>query len=122
MMLKTLLLTIIGFVFLMLGAIGIFLPVWPTTPFILLAVASFSVNPTMQQRIMKIKVINEHATNYKKRIGLKKSTVVFSLTFLWISMGISMFVSETQWVNVTLLLIGLAVTTHIILISIPKNK
>ena len=82
MMLKNFILTILGFVFLAFGAIGIFMPVLPTTPFALLAVASFSVNPTMQQRIMKIKFINEYATNYKRRIGLKKSVVAFSVAFL----------------------------------------
>ena len=122
MMLKYLFLTLLGFIFLAVGAIGVFVPVWPTTPFALLAVACFSVNPKMQQKIMKIKFINEHVTNYKRRTGLKKSTVACSLAFLWISMGISMYVSKTPWVSVLLLLIGLVVTSHIVWISIPKNK
>ena len=121
-MLKTLILTILGFIFLVLGAIGIFLPVWPTTPFALLAVASFSANPTMQRRILKIGFINEYATNYRRRSGLKKNTVVFSLAFLWVSMGISIWVSESLWIAAMLLIIGIAVTVHIVWISKPKNK
>ena len=120
-MLKGFLLSILGFVLLALGAIGIFLPVWPTTPFVLLAVATFSAHPTMQQHILKIKFINEHATNYKRRTGLKKSNVILSLAFLWVSMGLSMLVSKTPWITVMLLVIGIAVTTHILCISRPKN-
>ena len=121
-MFKAIFLTTLGFVFLALGAIGIFLPIWPTTPFVLFAVASFSVNQTIQQRILKFKFINEHATNYKMRTGLKKSSVLVSLAFLWISMGVSMFATKTLWVTVLLLLIGISVTVHILLIARPKNK
>lgn len=122
MILKNILLTILGFVFIGLGAIGIFLPVWPTTPFVLLAVACFSANPKLQKRILKIKFINEHATNYKHRTGLKKSNIILSLSLLWVSMSISIFVSKTTWITILLLLIGSAVTTHILCIARPKNK
>ena len=121
-MLKNLFLTIMGFIFLTLGAIGVFLPIWPTTPFVLLAVASFSVNPAIYRRIMKINFINAHVTNYKNRSGLKKSTTVFSIVLLWVSMFISILASKMQWVSVILIITGLAVTVHILWISGPKNN
>ena len=121
-MLKGMLLTIAGFVLLALGAIGIFLPVWPTTPFVLLAVASFSVNPAMQRHILKIKFIEEHLNNYKYRTGLRRRNVAASLVFLWTTMGISMAITKSLQITVTLLLIGLAVTVHLLWISRPKRK
>ena len=122
MILKNILLTIFGLIMLAFGAIGIFLPIWPTTPFVLLAVASLSANPSLQKRILKIKFINEHAVNYRLRTGLQKSNVVLSLSFLWVSMGISIFASKTTWITVLLLLIGIAVTTHILWIAKPRRR
>ena len=121
-MIKNILSAAAGFVFLSLGAIGIFLPVWPTTPFVLLAVASFSGNPFMRQRIMKIRFFREHAENYKDRKGLTKGNVIASLSFLWLSMTISILLMQNVWVTLFLLFIGIAVTIHILLMSKPKRK
>lgn len=51
---KTILLTVIGFLLLGVGAIGVVLPVLPTTPFVLLAVGCFSAVPGVQVQIMRV--------------------------------------------------------------------
>ena len=58
--LKTIMLTGLGLIFLGLGAIGLLLPVWPTTPFVLASVACFSSAPRIKARIMKISFFKEH--------------------------------------------------------------
>ena len=121
MIFKTILLNTLGFVTLILGMIGVFVPLWPTTPFLLLSVGCFSVNPAIQQRILKIKFIREHVQNYKERVGLKRSNVITSLIFLWMSMLISMLTAKRLLITMILLAIDTALTVYIIIIAKPKK-
>ncbi len=67
MRIKPFLLNALGFLLLGLGAIGLLLPVWPTTPFVLAAAACFAGSPTIRARIMKIPFFREHIENYRLR-------------------------------------------------------
>ena len=115
MQFKIVLLSILGVLFLILGAVGIFLPVWPTTPFVLLSVACFSSAPRIKNHIMKISFFKDHVENYEKRVGLKTKTVVISLLWLWIMMIISIILVNIILVELLLFLIGIAVTVHILI-------
>lgn len=119
---KILLLTALGFIFLGLGAIGLFLPVWPTTPFVLLSVACFSSAPRIKARIMKISFFREHVENYENRTGLKKKTVGISLIWLWGMMGISMILVKNPWFTFLLSMIGVAVTAHILFMARSRDR
>lgn len=121
MRLKIILLTALGFLFLFLGFIGLFLPVWPTTPFVLLAAGCFSVNPKIQSRIMKIDFFREHYENYQNRTGLPRKNVVISLTWLWGLLILSMVLLKSYW-GLLLILVGIAVTWHILHMSKSYNK
>lgn len=122
MMLKNRLLTILGFLFLGIGAIGIALPVLPTTPFVLLAAGCFSSNPRLTEWLHKNSIFSNYITNYKERNGLEKRTVVISLVFLWTMLGISIVVIQKLWAAILLPSIGVAVTIHILCIARPKKK
>lgn len=113
MSLKCILLTGLGFLFLALGFIGLFLPVWPTTPFVLAAAACFSVNPKIQSRIMKINFFREHYENYQNRTGLPRKNVIISLTWLWGLLILSMVLVKSYW-GLLLILVGFGVTWHIL--------
>lgn len=72
MKLKIIILTFLGFVFLFMAFIGLFLPIWPTTPFVLVSVGCFSSTPRIKNKIMKISFFKEHIENYECRKGLSK--------------------------------------------------
>ena len=112
--LKTILLTALGFVFLGLGAIGLLLPVWPTTPFVLVSVACFSSAPRIKACIMKIPFFREHIENYEYRTGLSRKTVCHSMIWLWGMLLLSMAIIRTFWIIIILLVVGVAVTSHIL--------
>lgn len=112
----------IGFVFLGLGAIGVVLPLWPTTPFVIVSVACFSSTPRIKAHIMKIPFFKEHIENYNTRKGLSLKTILISLIWLWGMLIISMLLIRTLWAFILLIIVGSAVTTHILFVSRPKNK
>ena len=122
MSLKNRLLIILGFVFLVIGAIGVFFPVWPTTPFVLLAAGCFTSSKRLSDWLKKNKFFGEYITNYRERNGLSTRTVMKSLVFLWTMLLFSAICVHTLWLTILLFCIGSAVTTHILWIAKPKVK
>jgi uncharacterized membrane protein YbaN (DUF454 family) len=121
MKLKQKILNSIGFIFLFIGMIGIFLPILPTTPFVLVASFCFASNKKLSDWLKKSKLFGEYITNYKERNGLSKTTVIKSISFLWIMLSISMLVISSLWAVILLTCIGSAVTVHILMIAKPKE-
>lgn len=121
MIVKTIVLTAAGFLLLGVGAVGAFLPILPTTPFVLAASACFTGNPAIRSRILKIGFFREHLYNYQRRTGLKKSTVAGSLGFLWIMLCLSMLAVKALWCTLLLSGIGMAVTVHLLWMARPKK-
>ncbi len=121
MRVKNILFTTAGFVLVGLGAIGVFLPVLPTTPFLLLASACFIHNPTMKNRVMRIPFVKEHLENYKSKRGLTRKTVVINLIFLWAMLALSSFFSGSVPLKAFLFTVGASVTAHILHMANPKG-
>ena len=119
---RIILLTGFGFIFLALGAIGLLLPVWPTTPFVLLSAACFSCTPRLRAQIMKIPFFKEHIENYEHKTGLSRKTVIISLSYLWGMLLFSMLILKNVWIACLLLFIGTSVTIHILCIAKAKKK
>ena len=105
-----------------LGAIGLFLPIWPTTPFVLVASICFASTPALHSRIMKIPFVSEYIKNYKDRSGISGKTVAVSLIFLWSMLLISALNIKELWIILLLVLIGSAVTIHIVWIAKPRKR
>lgn len=118
---RVILLTIFGLILLLLGFIGIFLPVLPTTPFVLAGIGCLSGTPKLRAQVLKIRVFREYFENYKSRQGLSRKTVISSLTYLWSMLIISMFIAGKLWLVILETVIGICVTLHILAISKPKG-
>lgn len=122
MRIRVIFLTIIGFLFLLLGAIGVFLPVLPTTPFVIVGTGCLAGTPKLQAKILRIPFFREYIENYKERKGLPRRTVVKSLSFLWGMLILSMILTGKLWLLLLLTFIGVCVTVHILLIAKPKPE
>ena len=107
----------VGFMALAFGAVGIFLPVWPTTPFVLLAVGCFSSSPKIRARILRVKFFGDYYDAYKHKRRLRKSTAAVSITFLWTMLLLSVFLADNLFATIFLPVIGIAVTIHILAIT-----
>lgn len=107
-----------GFLLLALGAVGVFVPVLPTTPFVLLAAACFgSASPKLYRWLARTRFFGPFIENYRQKNGVPARTKVFALFFLWPLLILSMFLTRKAWVIVLLTLVGAAVTAHILKIK-----
>ena len=114
MSIKKLFLIIIGFTALLFGVLGIFLPILPTTPFILLSAGCFSASsPKFSSMLQRNKYFGSYIENYNNKTGVPRKVKICSIVYLWISLGISMLLINTIIMFIILTLVGAGVTVHI---------
>ncbi|TQS84482.1 YbaN family protein [Candidatus Methanomassiliicoccus intestinalis] len=111
--------TILGTIAVMLGAVGIVLPVMPTVPFILAAAALFSAgNPKMHDWLINTKHFGPFIENYQSGRGIPRQLKFKTLVFLWIMLSISMFFTyKNSIVLLILMIVGILVSVHILTIK-----
>lgn len=119
---KQMFMTTLGIFLLILGLIGIVIPILPTTPFVLGAVACLSGNPKLQKKIKAIPLFGEIIENYQNNKSISPKTLFSSVSFLWISLIFSSVIIGHFWVVIGLFCIGVAVTIHLIRLSRNYSK
>jgi len=112
-----------GFISLVLGIIGIVIPILPTTPFLLIASAAFAKSSErFNNWLLNNKILGAYIKNYREGKGLPLKLKIITLSLLWITILISLlFLMELLWLQVLLICIATAVSIHIILIK-PKEE
>jgi len=105
-----------GFVSLGLAILGIFLPVLPTTPFLLLSAYCFSrSSKKWHQWLLKHKHFGKIIRNYNERRGVSLRIKIFAISFLWITILFSVVVVvEPIVLDFLLITIATFVTIHIL--------
>ncbi len=112
---------IAGTIFLGLGAIGIFLPVLPTTPFLLLSAACYlRGSERMHRWLLNNRWFGSYISNYREGKGISAKGKIFSISTLWIAISFSIYLIQTAHIQVLLLIIAIAVSMH--LITVPTFK
>ena len=106
----------VGIVCVVLGAIGVVLPVLPTTPFLLLAAACFlRSSPRFHQWLLNNRVLGLYIRDYCSGKGIPLRAKIVSISLLWLTIGYAViFVIEPTWLRALLLLIAVVVSAHII--------
>lgn len=111
-----------GTICLILGIIGIVLPILPTTPFLLLAAACYArSSERFYNWLLNNRILGSYIRNYREGKGMPIKIKIFTITLLWITILISVFFIQILWVRILLIIIACAVSIHIILIR-PKNR
>lgn len=101
---KKILLIIAGTLSLALGIIGAFLPVLPTTPFVLLAAFCYlRSSQRLYDRLMRSRLASDHVRNVLDGKGIPLSVKIISLTVSAIMIAyVSVFVTESFVVRMLL--------------------
>jgi uncharacterized membrane protein YbaN (DUF454 family) len=118
-----------GTICVVLGAIGIVLPILPTTPFLLAAAACYCKSSERMYRwLLNNKWFGEYIRNYKEGRGLTKKTKITALTVLWITIGFSTVFILHRLLPVQLVLpmqlimIAVAIAVSIHLLRLPTFR
>ena len=111
----------LGWLSLIAGVIGIFLPLLPTTPFILLTAWCFSRSSTrFHFWLTQHRFFGPIVRDWQSGNGIPKKTRNRALIVMWLSMGLSMYIVGRPWATLTLIIIG--IMTSIMLLRLPIKK
>ncbi|MDR3308639.1 MAG: YbaN family protein [Tannerella sp.] len=110
------LMIIAGTICMALGVAGIFLPLLPTTPFLLLAAAAyFRGSARMYAWLMNHKYLGAYIRNFRENRTVPLRVKILSIALLWLAMGYSiLFLSLQPWLRITLAAIAIGVTCRIL--------
>ena len=105
-----------------LGTIGMFIPVLPTTPFLLLAAYFYArSSQRFHHWLMSNRLFGTYIRNYHEGNGLPLLHKVLTILLLWLSISYAVgFVVTQWWLKVILLGIAVGVTVHLVMIKTYK--
>lgn len=109
---------IIGSLSLVFGIAGAFIPVLPTTPFLLLASYCYlQSSGRMYSWLINHKIFGAYIYSYLTYKAIPKKTKIGTMIFLWSSLIISMIMVPSLHIRIFLLVVGLAVTAHLMMLK-----
>jgi len=115
-------LIIVGTISLTLGFIGAFLPLLPTTPFVLLSAYLFAQSsPKLHNWLLNNKIFGKYIRDYKENKSIPLRVKIVSLSMLWGSILYSIFLLSGKW-YLQILLIAIAVGVSIHILSLKTKK
>jgi len=104
------------------GVVGIFVPLWPTTCFLLLAGWCFARSSRRAERwLHENRLFGRYLRDYREHRVISGRVRAASLTTMWAFMALSAaLLRERLWVVALLVLVGAAVTAH--LYALPTRR
>ena len=113
----------IGSVSLVLGIIGAFFPVLPTTPFLLLAAFCYMRSSRrMYQWLIHNKIFGAYVYSYVTYRAIPKKTKIRAITILWATLILSIIYVPLFYVKALLLVIGTAATVYLTRLDTLDNE
>lgn len=116
------LLTTVGLLSTALGVIGIFVPLLPTVPLLLLAAACFArSSERFHSWLLGHPSLGPMIRDFLDGQGIPLRTKIISISMLWISISISvLLLIPLLWVDIFLIAIALCVTIY--LLRLPMRE
>lgn len=115
-----------GMLFVGLGVLGMFLPILPTTPFLLLAAWCFARSSRkLYDRLLSNRVSGPYLRNYRDGTGISRRRKVLTLTLLWLMIGSTALFAVSSWgVRTALIIVAAGVTVHLLKMKTfrPRKK
>ena len=110
-------LIIVGSVSLALGITGIFLPMLPTTPFLLLTAAVWvKASPRLYNWLLNHRLFGEYIRNFREHRAIPLRVKITSVSLVWLTIGYCIFavVDKWWWAQALMALLATAISWHIL--------
>ncbi len=106
-----------------IGVIGIVVPLLPTTPFLLLAAICYArSSQRLHRALLTNRFLGSYISNYIAGRGMTRRAKMWTLSLLWIGIGLSAaLATDSSIVRIALGVILVGVTLHILAIGSPHT-
>ena len=112
---KKYLLILAGSISLVLGIIGIVIPVLPTTPFLLLASFCYlRSSKRLYDWMLNNRFFGPYIYNYLTYRAIKRSVKVVTLILLWLALAVSIVLVSNVYLRIFLVAVGVGVSIHVL--------
>ncbi len=107
---------LLGSLSLALGLLGIFLPLLPTTPFLLLTAALWiKGSPRLYQRLLAHKRLGPYIRQFREQRAIPLRAKIVSVSLVWITLGYSAgWLVGNLLLRILLLALATGITVHIL--------
>lgn len=105
-----------GSIALALGIMGIFMPLLPTTPFLLLAAALFfRSSPRLYEWLLNQKRLGPYIRNFREYKAIPLRAKIISVSMVWLTLLYCAYILHSQpWLSTLMIALAIAITWHIL--------
>ena len=109
-------LIVLGSISLALGVIGIFLPLLPTTPFLLLAAALYvRSSEELYNWLIHQKYLGTYIRNFREHKAIPLHAKIISVTLVWATLlYYAIGISKNIYLSIALIILAIAISWHIL--------
>ena len=110
-------LAVLGSISFALAVAGIFLPLLPTTPLLLLSAALWlRSSDRLHNWLINHRIFGEYIRNFRTHRAIPLRVKIYATTLVWLTIGYCIFavVNEYWWAQVLMALLATAITWHIL--------
>jgi uncharacterized membrane protein YbaN (DUF454 family) len=114
---------ILSFVSLGFGILGMFLPILPTTPFLLLSAALFAKSSTQYyQWLLNHKHFGQYIRDFRENKSIPLRIKIISITTLWVTILISIIFAAKGMLLLQIMLAAIAIGVSIHILSFKTKR
>ncbi|MBW2484980.1 MAG: YbaN family protein [Deltaproteobacteria bacterium] len=115
-------LLVVGFCATGLAILGIFLPLVPTVPLLLLAAACFArSSERFHNWLLNHRKLGPMIHVYLNGQGIPLRAKITAIGLIWLSISISVFVVQPFWLKFLLVIIGFSVTLYLLSLTTSQD-
>lgn len=107
---------VLGVLFCVLGVIGIFVPLLPTTPFLLLSAALFfRSSPRLYHFLLNHPQLGPYIRNFREHKAIPLRIKIISVSLVWLTILYAVFFLLDYWIlEILLLILAVCITVYIL--------